>query len=528
MDIKTFFDNFETIANAPSGIASLREIILDLAISGQLLPQLLKESDSHQLTNELLDKREASLSNKSLAIRSAVDPEIGKVSFEIPSTWAWVTLSLFCHPQAGFAFKSSQFNSDGRGMPLIRIRDIGSEVTQCHYEGEFRTDFVVHRGDWLIGMDGNFNVRQWSGSDALLNQRVTRLIFLDERIEQRFIAWALQKHVSALMGTKSYTTVDHLSTKQINESLIPLPPLDEQRRIVTKVDELMALCDELEIAQQKRNSIRTAARKSAINAISTATTPDELDVAWKRISNNWSTIADTPESITSLRSLILGLAVRGKLVAQIGSEGVGSDFLYEFPDTFGMPQGKNSVPFEIPKTWTWSFFGNVSINRDSERIPISKPMRETRQGPYDYYGASGVIDSFDEFLFDKPLLLIGEDGANLVNRSTPIAFIARGKYWVNNHAHVIDSTSEEALEYLSIVINQMDLKPFLTGTAQPKLNQAKLNRLQIPVPPFEEQKRIVSKVAELMALCDELEESLLREVDLTRKLAGAMTVESAA
>jgi type I restriction enzyme, S subunit len=225
----------------------------------------------------------------------------------------------------------------------------------------------------------------------------------------------------------------------------------------------------------------------------------------KALFDNFEIVANAPGGIVLLRELILDLAVRGRLVAQIASEGVGLDFLSEFPSTMVVPEATKSVPFEIPKTWAWSCFGNVSINRDSERIPISKPARETRQGPYDYYGASGVIDSFDEFLFDQPLLLIGEDGANLVNRSTPIAFIARGKYWVNNHAHVVDSTSEEALEYLAIVINQMDLKPFLTGTAQPKLNQAKLNRLQIPVPPFEEQKRIVAKINELMALCDQLE-----------------------
>jgi type I restriction enzyme S subunit len=413
-------------------------------------------------------------------------------------------------------------------MPLIRIRDIGSEVTQCHFEGEFRSDFVVQKGDWLIGMDGNFNVRRWGGPDALLNQRVTRLIFLDERIEQRFVAWALQKQVFALMGTKSYTTVDHLSTKQINESLIPLPPYAEQKRIVAKVDELMALCDELEASQAQRDSIRTAARKSAIDSISTATTPEELDIAWKRISGNWLTIADTPESIASLRSLILGMAVRGKLVDQRKSEGVGSEFVSQFSGSFEPLTAPKTVPFEIPEAWVWSCLGNVSINRDSERVPISKPERETRQGPYDYYGASGVIDSFDEFLFDKPLLLIGEDGANLVNRSTPIAFMARGKYWVNNHAHVIDSTSEHALEYLALVINQMDLKPFLTGTAQPKLNQAKLNALQIPVPPFDEQKRIVAKVEELMALCGELERCMAERNKLAKKIVGAVTAEVAA
>ena len=154
MDSQTFFDNFETIANAPGGISRLRELILDLAVSGQLLPQLHEDGDSHQLAVELLDNREKSLSEKSLAIKPLASPDFQKSAFRIPPTWAWVSLGLFCHPQAGFAFKSSQFNTDGRGMPLIRIRDIGSEVTQCHFEGEFRSEFVVQKGDWLIGMGG--------------------------------------------------------------------------------------------------------------------------------------------------------------------------------------------------------------------------------------------------------------------------------------------------------------------------------------------------------------------------------------
>lgn len=115
-------------------------------------------------------------------------------------------------------------------------------------------------------------------------------------------------------------------------------------------------------------------------------------------------------------------------------------------------------------------FGEIMISRDGERIPVSKDERSTRAKIYDYYGASGVIDEIDAYLFDKPLLLIGEDGANLINRSTPIAFIARGKYWVNNHAHVLDGISEEFLRFLELHINAIDLKPYVTGTAQPKMN----------------------------------------------------------
>ena len=151
-------------------------------------------------------------------------------------------------------------------------------------------------------------------------------------------------------------------------------------------------------------------------------------------------------------------------------------------------------------------FGNSGFNRDAERIPLSVDERKNRRGEYDYYGASGVIDSINDYLFDKPLLLIGEDGANLINRSTPIAFIARGKYWVNNHAHVLDGISEDFLQYICLHINAISLEAYITGTAQPKMNQAKMNSIVLALPPLAEQKRIVAKVDELMALCDKLEE----------------------
>jgi len=128
----------------------------------------------------------------------------------------------------------------------------------------------------------------------------------------------------------------------------------------------------------------------------------------------------------------------------------------------------------------------LSVNERSRLIKI-----------YDYYGASGVIDKVDRFIFDKPLLLIGEDGANLINRSTPIAFIARGKYWVNNHAHVLDFINEDLMKYVCLYINAISLVDYVTGTAQPKMNQEKMNSIPLALPPLAEQQRIVNAIEEL-------------------------------
>ena len=202
----------------------------------------------------------------------------------------------------------------------------------------------------------------------------------------------------------------------------------------------------------------------------------------------------------SLRKNLLSLAVTGKLTEQSEKDTPLSDDLNEY-----IPKMDIELP-EIPTNWKYCKFDKVLINRDSERIPVSVADRKKLDKVYDYYGASGVIDKVDSYLFDETLLLIGEDGANLLSRSTPIAFLAHGKYWVNNHAHVLAPTEHILLEYAEIVINSMSLVPFVTGAAQPKLSQNMMNKIAIPVPPLEEQQRIVDVVKESFKILDTIDE----------------------
>ena len=240
--------------------------------------------------------------------------------------------------------------------------------------------------------------------------------------------------------------------------------------------------------------------------------------------------------IQKLRELILELAVRGQLVPQDPSDEPASALLRKIraeKDRL-IKAGKikkdkplpaitdEEKPFALPSGWEWIRFGDALVNRDAERKPVSSEERQFMQGEYDYYGASGVIDKVDKYLFDKPLLLIGEDGANLINRSTPIAFIARGKYWVNNHAHVLDGVNENFLRYIELFINAIDLRPYVTGTAQPKMNQAKMNEIVLVLPPEREQHRIVAKVDELMALCDRLEAEQSQAADTHEQLVSTL------
>lgn len=187
---------------------------------------------------------------------------------------------------------------------------------------------------------------------------------------------------------------------------------------------------------------------------------------------------------------------------------------------------EEEIPFEIPDSWQWTYLDKVSINRDGNRIPVSQSERERKEKIYDYYGASGVIDKIDGFTHEGIFLLIGEDGANLVSRSTPIAFIASGKFWVNNHAHILQFTNDIFLEYIKYYINAIDLKPYITGGFQPKLSQANLNIIKVSFPPLEEQKEIINKIEKLFTICDELEEQINSSKQNTQTLMQAVLKEA--
>lgn len=154
-------------------------------------------------------------------------------------------------------------------------------------------------------------------------------------------------------------------------------------------------------------------------------------------------------------------------------------------------------PVRNEKGWEIHKFGEITVNLDEKRIPIKKLERKITNRLYPYYGASGIIDYVDDFIFDGSFLLIGEDGANLLARTTPIAFRAQGKIWVNNHAHVIQVGNEICEIFLEFYINSIELKKWITGTAQPKLTQKALNDIPVLLPPLFFQKQFANIIEQI-------------------------------
>ena len=212
----------------------------------------------------------------------------------------------------------------------------------------------------------------------------------------------------------------------------------------------------------------------------------------------------TSENIAKVEVLLPPLGEQRRIAAILdkidelsGADRRRQDLLKAFPlsvyrQMFGDPRHN---PFQ----WPVFRLGEICLNEDARRVPVKSSDRKAMQGRYPYYGASGVIDHVDDYLFDGRRLLVGEDGANLIARSSPVAFIADGKYWVNNHAHVLGENGKAKLRFLEYYFALVDLKPFVTGSAQPKLTRSALDSLPVPLPPLALQKRFESVLAALDA-----------------------------
>lgn len=169
--------------------------------------------------------------------------------------------------------------------------------------------------------------------------------------------------------------------------------------------------------------------------------------------------------------------------------------------------------------WASAKLSEVIELFDYKRVPLNSRERHERQGPYPYYGAQGIIDHVDGYLFDGRYILVAEDGENLNSRKLPLAMFANGKFWVNNHAHIIRARPEVADDvFLLACLNQTDIKPFVTGAAQPKLSQANLKLIEIPLPPIVVQRRI----AAIVSAYDDLIENNLRRIKNLEEMALAL------
>ncbi|WP_282124993.1 restriction endonuclease subunit S [Marinifilum flexuosum] len=175
---------------------------------------------------------------------------------------------------------------------------------------------------------------------------------------------------------------------------------------------------------------------------------------------------------------------------------------------------KKTVLGEIPEEWEVAKFGDVVNNFDSKRIPLKSEDRANKKGIYPYYGAQGIIDFVDDFIFEGIYLLIAEDGENVKSRKNDIAFIADGKFWLNNHAHIVRSNGKSDILFLKYLLNHISIKEYVTGQAQPKLNKSSLEVIKLSLPSLTEQQ----KIANILSTVDQKIENIEQQISETTQL----------
>ena len=545
----------------PYGIQKLRELILELAVRGQLVPQDPSDEPASTIL-ERIAKEKTQLVKEGKVRKQKKLPEIteNEKPFDLPEGWIFVRLGEIAYSQAGFAFKSRFFNGNQEGLPLIRIRDVGQPFSGTYYSGNYRDEFIVNDGDYLISMDGEFRVAEWKNGTALLNQRVSRLIFFLRDIGRRFVVDSLQARLRELQGVKAYTTVDHLSGKQITESAIALPPLAEQHRIVAKVDELMALCDRLEQEQTDSLEAHQTLVETLLRTLTDAPNAEAAQQAWTRIAQHFDTLFTTEHSIDQLKQTILQLAVMGKLVPQDPNDEPAIVLLEKIAEEKArlVKEGKikkqkkppeitqEEMPFELPEGWEWARFSEYAVDIGTGPFGSMIHRSDYVENGVPLINPSHMID--DQIVPDAKVSVSKEMAKKLETYALAkgdivmarrgevgrIALVAQHEAgWLCGTGSFVLRFSEHVFrDYLKLVFRCDFVRRYLAGeavgTTMVNLNHGILKKMPFGVPPLAEQHRIVAKVDKLMALCDALKARIQQAETVQRHLADAVVQQSVA
>lgn len=384
----------------------------------------------------------------------------------------------------------------------------------------------VQQGDFLFS---RANTIELVGA-CVIAHRVTKRIMLSDKILRFHFrgvepAWVLyflrslrgRRQIEAL-ATGNQESMRNIGQERIRSIALPLPAEQEQRVVLDEVEKQLSRVQAgvvaLERVQANLKRYRTSVLKAACEG---RLVPTEAELA-RRESRDYEPASVLLQRILKERREHWEAAELAKLKAK-GRSPTDDRWKAKYDEPIRLTE--SSLP-ALPEGWCWASFDQLVVNHDGKRVPLKRADRAERRGEFPYYGASGQIDTIDEFLFDGAYLLIGEDGANLLSRSTPIAFQVHGKFWVNNHAHVVSPAGATPLGYLELLLNGMDLSPYVTGTAQPKLPQSSMNKIPLPLAPLREQQRVVLEVERRLSLAEGLREAVASNTARSDQLRKAI------
>lgn len=555
-------DNLPLLAGAPNGIKRLRELILELAVRGKLVAQDPGDEPASDLLKRIAEEKARLVAEGVIKKEKTVDDSVAEISYPIPSTWATASLGQVVEIVRGITFPASEKSrvpEYGR-VACLRTANVQNDIEWddlLYIRDSFisRPDQYVQPHDIVMSMA---NSRELVGKVALigssLDQPTTFGGFLGVLrpvlIEPRFVMALLRTpHArSVLIDSASQTTnIANVSLAKLRPLPFAIPPLAEQHRIVAKVDELMALCTRLETQQADAESAHAQLVKALLDCLTQASDATDFATYWQRLVEHFHTLFTTEPSIDALKQTLLQLAVMGKLVPQVSSDEPAdkllarlakdrSDYavLHKVAVTKPEPISASDQRLSLPEGWTWTRLCSMfRVITDGDHQPPPKStdgiafltIGNVTKGLLDFSNCRFVPqDYFNQIaLYRRPE--IGDILYTVVGATygRPIAVDSSRAFCVQRHIAILKGSellnSAFACYLLSSPWVYEQATQSTTGTAQPTIPLRPLRNFLVMLPPLAEQHRIVAKVDQLMALCNQLRTRLTQARQLNEQFA---------
>jgi type I restriction enzyme S subunit len=521
------------------GIKKLRELILELAVRGKLVPQ----DPNDEPASELLKK--ASANKESLIKEGLLKPSRSKKKikeehfYKYPSTWVTANIGDLMNVVNGRAYKKHEMLSEG--TPLLRVGNLFTSNEWYYSDIELGPEKYIDDGDLIYAWSASFGPFIWDGGKVIYHYHIWKMdIFSGECLSKHFSKLFLQAISARIKASGNGIAMIHMTKERMEKVMHPIPPLNEQHRIVAKVDELMALCDQLEAQTESSIDGHKILVEVLLATLSNAKDADELNESWQRLSQHFDVLFTTQASIDQLKQTILQLAVMGKLVKQDPKDEPASKLLERIATEKQQlikdgkikkqkplsPITDEEKPFELPAGWEWSNLGDLTTIRGGKRLPKGQQLT-TEKTPYIYirvsdmrngsirendlhYVSEEIQSQISNYIITTDDIYMTIVGATIGKCGlVPPKF--DGMNLTENAARLSPFYDVDKTYLFKCLDSSFAQKQFFDKTKQVGVQKMALNRLsstKIPLPPVGEQQRIVLKIDDLMALCDSLKARL--------------------
>ncbi|ATR84846.1 restriction endonuclease [Pseudomonas sp. HLS-6] len=558
-------DNLPLLADAPNGIKKLRELILELAVRGKLVPQDPSDEPASELLKRIAEEKARLVAQGKIKKQKPLaGVEEAALPFKLPEAWVWARLGEITN--FGTTTKKDEIPDDAWVLDLEDIEKDTSRLLQKarFYERNSLSDKnSFAKGDVLYGkLRPYLNKILVAEDDGFCTTEILPFRCHGPFVAHYFMVALKSPYFLSYVNAKSYgMKMPRLGTEDGRQALFPLPPLAEQHRIVAKVDELMALCDRLEARQADADSAHFQLVQALLGSLTQASDAEDFAQSWQRLSKQFHTLFTTDSSIDALKQTLLQLAVMGKLLPQDSRDEPASELLKRVSEEKArlVAEGKlkkqkplgdiaiSDIPFDVPDNWAWSRIGEISLNTEyglSEKtfdlqdgVPVLK-MGDIQEGRVLLGGQMAVSKNTEGlpglFLETEDLLYNRTNSAELVGK-TGVFLGQAGEYSFASYLIRIRCLKELFSPlYLNISMNapgfrETQINPHLKQQCgQANVNGTIMKNMLVSVPPLPEQHRIVAKVDQLMALCEQLKTRLNQALQVHEHLANALVEQAVA